>query len=116
MTSSTIEPPKDIPEQVVEAFDRCTDSQLREIIHYAQQLLREHPTLTDEIESREGEELVRIEDHGEYTFVVVERPDAVGSAAGQFAYRVMWEPGVDDQGGKYRWHYLGQVNAALGGE
>lgn len=105
MTTSTVDPPEEVPAEVAEAFDRCSDRQLREIIHYAQQLLRDHPPLTDAIESREGEELVRTEDHGEYTLVVVERPDG---ADGQFAYRVKWETNVDGEG-QYRWHYLGQV-------
>lgn len=116
MTSSDIDPPEDIPEEVSNALKGSSDSQLREIIHYAQQLLREHPPLTDAIDSREGEELVRVEDHGAYTIVVVERPDQTGEGRGPFAYRVRWEPGIGGGEGKYRWHYLGKVYGESGGE
>lgn len=109
-------PPESVPAEVTHALQGSSDSQLREIIHYAQQLLREHPPLTDAIESREGEELLRMEDHGAYTLVVVERPDETGEARGPFAYRVRWEPNTKGERGKYRWHYLGQVNAEPGGE
>lgn len=109
MTASNIDPPDGIPEAVIQTLRDSEDHQLRAIIHYAQQLLREHPPLTDAIEARDGEELVRIDDHGAYTSVVVERPDATGEARGPFAYRVQWEPEIDDDGGHYHWHYLGRV-------
>jgi len=114
MIPSDTDPPDDIPEEITTVLEDSSDSQLREIIHYAQQLLREHPPLTDAIESREGEELVRMEDHGAYTHVVVERPDETGQARGPFAYMVVWEPGIDDEEGKYRWHYLGRVHGDVG--
>lgn len=118
MIPSDIDPPEAVPEELTNALEESSDSQLREIIHYAQQLLQEHPPLTEEIESREGEELVRMEDHGDYTLVIVERPDAKDDAQGPFAYRVRWEPNVDDEDGegRYRWHYLGKVNVDAGGE
>lgn len=109
MTQSDIDPPETIPEEVVTALENSSDSQLREIIHYAQKLFRDQPPLTDEIEPREGEEIVRIEDHGEYKTVVVERPEETGEARGPFAYRVNWEPHIDEDGGDYQWHYLGKV-------
>lgn len=115
MTAPDTDPPEDLPEEIIQALEASSDRQLREIIHYAQRLLREHPPLTDAIESREGEELVRINDHGAYTTVVVERPEETGEARGPFVYRVQWEPDIDD-GGKYRWHYLGRVNTEQGDE
>ncbi len=102
----------DVPEAVVTALETSSDDQLREIIHYAQRQLRDRPALTDAIEAREGEELVRVEDHGGYSVVVMERPDETGEARGPFAYRVKWEPGLDDETGQYRWHYLGRVHGA----
>lgn len=110
MTPSKTVPPEDIPEGLATALENSSNSQLREIIHYAQQLLREHPPLTDAIESRPGEELVRTEDHGAYITAVVERPDETGEARGPFTYRVKWEPSIHGEGGKYRWHYLGRVH------
>ena len=58
MTQSDTGPPEDIPEEITTALEASSDAQLRESIHYAQQLLCEHPPLTDAIESRAGEELV----------------------------------------------------------
>jgi len=110
MTRSEIDTPDGIPRDVVATLDGCSDAELREIVHYAQQLLDAHPPLTDAIESRLGEELLRVEDYGAYTIAIVERPDETGDARGPFAYRVTWEPEVDGDGGQYRWHYLGKVN------
>jgi len=109
MTVPNTEPPENVSDTVVTALQNSSDSQLREIIHYAQQLLQEHPPLTEAIESREGETLVRMEDHGAYTIVIVERPDETGEGRGPFAYRVQWESDLTGEGGKYRWHYFGKV-------
>lgn len=114
MTPSDTGPP-DIPDEITAALETSSDDQLREIIHYAQQLLREPSPLTEALESREGEELVRMEDHGEFTIVVVERPNETGAARGPFAYRVQWEPDIDEAEGKFRWHYLGRVSGDSGG-
>jgi len=109
MTTSDVDPPEDISEQIIQTLEGSEDAQLREIIHYAQQLLQDHRSLTEAVEAREGEDLVRTNDHGAYTIVIVERPDETGEARGPFSYRVKWEPNVDDEGGSYRWHYLGRV-------
>ncbi|GAB7012824.1 hypothetical protein [Halolamina salina] len=109
MTRSEIDTPDGIPKDVAATLEGCSDAELREIVHYAQQLLDAHPPLTDAIESRPGEDLLRVEDHGTYTIAVVERPDERGDARGPFAYRVTWEPEGDDGAGQYRWHYLGKV-------
>jgi len=116
MTSSAADPPGDIPDVVLEYLEESTDSQLRTLIHYAQRLLRERPSLTDEIEARAGERLVRKDDHGAYTFVVMKRPEESGEEGGPYAYHVRWEPGVEGADGKYRWHYLGRVYGEAGGE
>lgn len=115
MTTSDIEPPEELSPEVIATLDESSDQQLREIIHYAQLLLSEHPPLTDAIEEREGEELVRIDDQGAYSIVVVERPGETGEARGPFAYRVQWEPSLGDEEGKYYWHYLGRVHSQSGG-
>jgi len=115
MASSQIDPPEDLPEEFVAVFEHSTTGQLREIVNYARQLLREHPPITDAVESRPGEELVRVEDHGAYTIAVVVRSDEPDEARGPFAYRVKWEPNIDDEGGRYKWHYLGKVHDDSGG-
>jgi len=109
MISPNVDPPQNIPEEISSTLRTSSDDQLREIIHFAQQLLRDQPPLTDAVEARAGEELVRVADHEAYTIAVVERPDESGEARGSFAYRVKWEPNIDTLGGKYKWHYLGQV-------
>lgn len=116
MTSRSIDPPEGITEEVLESLRESSDRQLREIIHYAQELLHEPPSESAEIVPREGEEIVRIDDSSAYTLVVVERPDETGEAHGPFLYRVTWEPDVDGGGGRYRWHYLGRVWAGEEGE
>jgi hypothetical protein len=115
MTSPDTGRPETIPARIAETLEASSDGQLREIIHYAQRLLREHPPLTDALESREGEELVRMDDHGAYTHVVVERPEETGQARGPFAYMVTWEPTTDEEG-QYKWHYLGRVYRDAGGD
>ena len=116
MTQSDTNPPEDVPNSLTGTLEDSSNSQLRGIRHYAQQLLREHPPLTEAVESRQGEELVRIDDHDAYEVVVVKRPAETGHARGPFAYRVKWEPGIDEQEGQYRWHYLGKVYSQAGGE
>jgi len=115
MTNSEPDPPEHVPETVVTALEECSDTELREIIHYAQQQLRDHQSLTDTIESREGERLVRRDDFEGYTIVIMERPEEPGWARGPFAYRVKWERTPDDTDGQYRWHYLGHVDTGSGG-
>jgi len=115
MASSQTDPPEDVPEELIAVLQNSADSQLREIINYAQQLLSEHPPITDAVESRHGEELVRVKDHGVYTIAIVVRLDEPGEARGLFAYRVKWEPNIEDEGGRYKWHYLGKVHDDSGG-
>ena len=115
MASFQTDPPEDVPEGLIAVLKNSADSQLREIINYAQQLLSEHPPITDAVESRHGEELVRVEDHGAYTIAIVVRPDAPGEERGPFAYRVRWEPNIEDEGGRYKWHHLGKIHADSGG-
>lgn len=113
MTPTDTDSPEDVPEDLTTALDACSDSQLREVIDYAQRRLGDRPPLTDALEPRDGERLLRTVDHEGYTIAVVERPGSV--AAGPFAYRVKWEPDVDGGDGQYRWHYLGRVHAGGGG-
>ncbi|SEW13135.1 hypothetical protein [Halobacterium jilantaiense] len=110
MTGPDTDTAGDVPEQVRTVLDDCSDRELRAVVEYAQRRLGAKPSLTDAIKAREGEELVRTEDHDGYTIVVVERPAETGADSGPFAYRVQYEPDVDGaSAGKYRWHYLGAV-------
>ena len=112
MTLSESNPLEDGSEEVTTVLENSADGQLREAINYAQQLLREHPPLTDAVKSRCGEELVCVKDHGAYTVATVVRPGETSEARGPFAYRVKWEPNIDDERGRYKWHYLGKVRSA----
>ncbi|PSP78065.1 hypothetical protein BRC81_08390 [Halobacteriales archaeon QS_1_68_20] len=116
MTASVPDPPEEVPDEVLRTLEGSSDRQLREIIHYAQHLLRDHAPLTEAIDERDGENLVRIDEHGAYKTVVVERPNATGEARGPFAYHVQWEPAIDGDGGRYNWRYLGRFDADPGGE
>jgi hypothetical protein len=110
MSISNDNSPEHVPETVANALENSSDGQLREIIHYAQQLLRDHPPLTEAIKSRPGEEIVHVKDHGAYTIVIAERPDETGWGRGPFAYRIQWESDIENGDGRYHWHYLGKVN------
>ena len=98
----------DLQEAIVDALETGDDGQLRELVRDARQRLDDRPSLTDVVESRDNEELVRIDEKGPYTTVIVERPEETGEARGPFAYIVQWEPHVGEDG-KYKWHYLGRV-------
>ena len=99
MTLSENNPLEDGSEEVTTVLENSADGQLREAINYAQQLLREHPPITDAVESRCGEELVCVKDHGAYTVATVVRPGEIGEARGPFAYRVKWEAQHRRRGG-----------------
>ncbi|WP_244605393.1 hypothetical protein [Halorhabdus rudnickae] len=78
----------ELDETIQQALETSADSELGELIDYARHRLEARPPLTDVVEARENEELVRIDDHGSYSTVVVERPAEVGGARGPFAYMV----------------------------
>ncbi len=114
MTAHSPDPKDAVPDEITMGLEDCSDRQLRATIEYAQRLLQDHPELTEAIESRPGERLVRTEDHGTYTIAIVERPDETGDQRGPFAYLVNWEPGLPGEEGQYRWQYLGMVHAGSG--
>lgn len=116
MTSPTIDPPDGLPDSIVTTLTERSDSQLREIIHYAQSLLEASPELTEAIDARQSEELLRVEEHDGYTIAIVERPAETGVDRGPFAYRVKWQPAIDGDGGHYHWHYLGRVHGDAAGD
>jgi len=116
MTDTTIDPPGAIPDDLAEAIADSTDEERRAIIHYARQLVHDHPSATEALDPREGEKILEIEDQGGYTSVLVERPDESGEARGPFAYRVQWEPGFGDAEGHFQWHYLGKAESDGGAE
>jgi len=112
MPSNNTDTWNNVPEAVYHALEEGTDEQLRVIIDYAQTLLDERPTTS--IEPRDGEEIVRKEDHGYYTIVVIERSGESDDSSSRFAYRVTWEPAIEGGQGEYHWYYLGRVNTERG--
>ena len=111
MTGSDPTPPDDLPDDLVQLLTESSDQQLRAIVDFAQELLSHRtPTTTDELEAREGEEIVQVDDDDGYKRVVVRRPEASGASEGPFSYRVRWVPEIKGEGGHYEWEYLGQVN------
>lgn len=111
MTRSTDDPDpsKGLPDLVISELEQSSDRQLRTIIHYAQDLLHQRHDPTTALEPREGEEILRMDDHGPYTLVIVKRTDVTGLNQGPFAYRVKYEPSIEGDEGKFRWRYLGRV-------
>lgn len=99
----------ELPETLIRELEQSDDEHLREIIHFAQELLHERHDPTTALEAREGEEILRTTDHGAYKIVIVKRTEQTGQDEGPFAYRVKFEPGLDDGEGEFRWHYLGRV-------
>lgn len=99
----------DLPESLVRQLEECSDRELRSVVHLARRLLWERRLSTADVEPRPDEELVRVDDLGDFTIVVVERPDEPGAARGPFAYRVTYEPAVEGGEGALEWHYLGRV-------
>lgn len=98
----------EIPKECAQ-MKKATPRSLERSSAMHKRLFRNEPSLTDAIESREGEELVRIEDHGAYTLVIAERANKTGTDRGPFAYRVQWETETGNEGGQYNWHYLRRV-------
>lgn len=97
----------DLPETIVTELDQCSDQQLRDVITYAQQLLKQRHDPTVEIEPRhENEEIVSIEDKEGDTLVIVERKE---EPMERVVYHVSYEPDPDGGEGEYHWRYLGPV-------
>lgn len=99
-----------LSERIIDELEQSTDRDLRAVIQYAQNLLHQRHDVTPELAAREGEEILRMTDHGPYTLVVVKRTDETGPDQGPFLYRVTTESGIDpDDDETVRWQYLGRV-------
>lgn len=109
-SEESTEPAVDLPEDVLDALERSDDRQLRELIHYAQELLHDRHDPTTALEARQGEEILKTHDHGAYTIVIVNRTDATGTERGPYVYRVRNDPGLDDEDDQFNWHYLGRFD------
>lgn len=96
-----------LPESIASELEQCSEGQLHSIIDRAQELLHQRHDPTSELEARHGEEIIRVDDEGEYTLVVVERTEEPDQ--GPFIYRVTYEPDVEGGQGRFRWWYLGRV-------
>ncbi|WP_254534845.1 hypothetical protein [Halomarina litorea] len=104
--------PSTLPDEVLEHIDDLDESQLRAVIDYAQKRMRfVHPDVTEQIENRNGEEIVRIEERTGYTEVVKRQPCAEGCAEcphGPFLYHVC-EERSPDRPTSLHWTYLGRI-------
>jgi len=101
-----------LPDDVVEHIDDLDEAQLRAVIDYAQDRIRfVHPDVTEQIEAREGEEIVRIEERNGYTEVVKRQPCAEGCdncPHGPYLYHVREERRPDGSTSLH-WTYLGRI-------
>lgn len=97
----------ELREPIASELEQCSDGQLHAIIDRAQELLHRRHDPTAELDARPGEEILRVDDEGDYTIVVVERQEE--SERGPYLYRVTYEPDVEGGQGQFRWWYLGRV-------
>ncbi|MFB6353170.1 MAG: hypothetical protein ABEJ92_03700 [Halobacteriales archaeon] len=99
--------PADLPADIAEALEaHASDAHdLQEAAIYAQELLNalHEPVLA--IEAREGEEVLRVVDHGEYT-EVVKRPLGAAQA---YRYHVRREPRPEGDD-RLRWVPIDRVD------
>lgn len=102
------EPPVDLPTDLRNALEAHASDphELRETIVYAQELLNALPEPGTTIEPREGEEIVRIEEHPGYTEVVKQfegRDEA-------YLYHVIPEPQPDGDE-HLHWSLIGRMSS-----
>lgn len=106
-------PPNTVPDDVVDAIDQLSESDLRTVIDYAQERYEYlHPTVTEQIEAAPGEEILRVEERPEYTVVVKRQPCSQGCddcPHGPYLYHVHEETHPDGSTA-LRWRYLGSVD------
>lgn len=105
-------PPEELSSDTIEVLDELDEAQLRAVIDYARSRLRYvTPRVSDQIEPREGEEIVRIEERGGYIEVVKREPCAEGCEDcphEPVLYHVRKERQPDGTTNLH-WTYLGQV-------
>lgn len=92
----------DIPEHLVKQLQKLDNQQLRETIHFAQELLDQRFESIPETLETDNEDIIRIEETPEYTLVVRREPE------GAVLYHVRTVP---DRAGeeKLDWRYIGPV-------
>lgn len=105
-------PPDELPEQVVEAVTSLSSAQLRKLIEFAQSRLRiTESSISELIEPKENEEIVRIKDYGYYCVVVKRKTgetDQEAASEPPHAYVVTIEP--EREGGHHlHWEDIGRV-------
>lgn len=107
------EPPQALPSDVVAVVDRLDETELRAVIDYAREREKYlHPTMTDQIETAPGEEILEVEERSGYTEVLKREPcgeDCGECPHGPYLYHVREQEGPDGET-KLRWSYLGPVN------
>lgn len=114
MTDSTGSPtvPSDVPAGVAERLAELDEGQLRQTAEYVQELLNDRQPVSADIETREGEELVRVTEHDGYTAVVKRQPCSSGCddcLHGPYLYHVRREDGPRDDENLH-WSYIGRVD------
>jgi len=104
--------PTELRAEAVALIDDLSEAELRATIEYARDRLQfVHPEVTEQIEARDGEEIVRIEDRGAYTEVVKRQPCATGCDEcphEPILYHVTEERQLDGTTDLH-WTYLGRV-------
>lgn len=105
--------PSDLPDDLVERLSRLDESELREVISYADSLLPRPPTVADLLEERPGEEILEVAERDGYTRVVKTQPCAEGCDEcphGPYLYHVRVQPSPNDgESPSLHWEFLGLV-------
>jgi hypothetical protein len=103
----------DLPESIAEDLQALDDEALRDVVSYAQQLLRERAPQPSHIEAAPGEEIISIEEQGGYTLVTKTQKCAEGCEDcphGPYLYLVREEHSPVDHEPTLHWVFLGRVD------
>jgi CO dehydrogenase/acetyl-CoA synthase alpha subunit len=105
------DPPRPLSQDVVELLDDLDEGELRAVVDYARKRLAEvHPTVTEQIEARADEEIVRVKERDAYTEVVKRQycGEDCGECPHPYLYHVTEERHTDGST-RLHWSYLGHV-------
>ncbi|MDY6779789.1 MAG: hypothetical protein SV760_04445 [Halobacteria archaeon] len=106
------DPPSNLSEGTVEELEKLDESELRSVIDYAQDRLRRvHPSVSEQIEAGENEEIVSVEEKDGYTEVVKKEPCAEGCEDcphDAYLYHVREESHPEGPT-RLHWSYIGRV-------
>lgn len=112
MTDTPEDTTAELPPELIERVDELSQAQLRELAEYAgRQISEDHESTIEQIEARDGEEIVRKVDRQGYVEVVKTQECSEGCPDcphGPYLYHVSPEPQIDGENDVH-WEYIGRV-------